>query len=154
MSKQSFQDVVLQIVAKDQRYDTEAYGFVRESLDFTLKNLKRGTSSARHVSGQELLNGIRDYALSEYGPMAKAVLNEWGIKTCEDFGEVVFNLVSSGVLGKTDTDSPTDFKNGYSFDEAFVKPFVPRLDGHQRTVKKTKSVKRTKSPSAKKADSL
>jgi uncharacterized repeat protein (TIGR04138 family) len=154
MSKQNFQDVVQQIVDKDKRYDAESYSFVRESLDFTLKSLKRNGGAARHVTGQELLNGIRDYALSEYGPMSKAVLNEWGITTCADFGEVVFNLVSSGILGKTDTDSPTDFKHGYSFEEAFVKPFEPRREDHPRAVKKPRTVKRTKSSTPKKADSL
>jgi len=54
------------------------------------------------------------------------VLNEWGVSTTDDFGQVVFNLVNSGVLGKNETDSPNDFKNVFTFDDAFVKPFVPR----------------------------
>ena len=58
--------------------------------------------------------------------MSKAVLNEWGIRTTDDFGQIVFNLVSASVLGKNETDSPSDFKNVFSFDDAFVKPFVPR----------------------------
>jgi uncharacterized repeat protein (TIGR04138 family) len=91
------------------------------------KDLKRaGQNAHRHVSGQELLHGLREFALKEYGPMSKAVLNEWGVKTTDDFGQVVFNLVNSGVLGKNETDSPNDFKNVFTFDDAFVKPFEPR----------------------------
>lgn len=129
MSKQNFSDIVAKICAEDSRYDADVYMFVREGLDFTLKSLKRsGQNAQRHVSGQELLNGLRDYALREYGPMSKEVLNTWGVRSCEDFGQIVFNLVNSGVLGKTDADSPNDFKNGFSFDEAFVKPFEPRRE--------------------------
>jgi uncharacterized repeat protein (TIGR04138 family) len=129
MSKLNFSDVVNEICRKDSLYDPEVYSFVREGLDHTLKSLKRhGQNGNRHVSGQELLNGLRDYALKEYGPMSKMLLNMWGVKSCEDFGRIVFNLVSSGVLGKTDTDSQNDFKNGFNFDDAFVKPFEPRRD--------------------------
>lgn len=130
MSKLNFADVVLEICRKDSQYDAEVYSFVREGLDHTLKSLKRNgqNNGNRHVSGTELLNGLRDYALKEYGPMSKMVLNVWGVNSCEDFGRIVFNLVNSGVLGKTDADSPNDFKNGFNFDDAFVKPFEPRRD--------------------------
>jgi uncharacterized repeat protein (TIGR04138 family) len=127
MAKINFAEVVEQICEKDLRYSLDSYHFVQEGLNHTLKSLKRGSQQAhRHVSGQELLHGLREFALKEYGPMSKAVLNEWGIKTTEDFGQVVFNLVSAGVLGKNETDSPNDFKNVFTFDEAFVKPFEPR----------------------------
>jgi uncharacterized repeat protein (TIGR04138 family) len=79
----------------------------------------------RHVSGQELLAGIREFALAEFGPMAKTVLNSWGITRTEDFGEIVFNMVEIGLLGRTDKDSREDFANGYDFEEAFRKPFLP-----------------------------
>lgn len=134
MSKLNFADVVTEICQKDSSYDSEVYSFVREGLDFTLKSLKRhGQQGNRHVSGQELLHGLRDYALKEYGPMSKMVLNMWGVNTCEDFGKIVFNLVNSGVLGKTDADSPSDFKNGFNFDDAFVKPFEPRRESAPAT---------------------
>jgi len=124
MPKPSFSDVVDEICERDSRFDAEAYGFIREGLDFTLKNLKRqGQGANRHVSGQELLHGLKNYALHEYGPMAKMVLNSWGLTRCEHFGDIVFNLVAGGVLGKTDTDRPEDFKNGFTFDEAFVAPY-------------------------------
>lgn len=129
MAKPSFSEVVDDICARDTRFDAEAYGFIREGLDHTLKNLKRqGQGANRHVSGQELLHGLKDYALHEYGPMAKMVLNSWGLTCCEHFGDIVFNLVAGGVLGKTDTDKPEDFKNGFTFEEAFVAPYEARRD--------------------------
>jgi uncharacterized repeat protein (TIGR04138 family) len=87
--------------------------------------MKENKGEMRHVSGQELLGGIRDYALAQFGPMTKMVFEEWGIKRCEDFGEIVFNMVEIGLLGKTDQDSREDFANGYDFDDAFRKPFLP-----------------------------
>jgi uncharacterized repeat protein (TIGR04138 family) len=127
MAKINFSEVVEQICEKDFRYSPDAYHFVQEGLNHTLKLLKRGGQHAhRHVSGQELLHGLREFALKEYGPMSKAVLNEWGIKVTDDFGQVVFNLVNACVLGKNETDSPNDFKNVFTFEEAFVKPFEPR----------------------------
>jgi uncharacterized repeat protein (TIGR04138 family) len=129
MAKLNFFEVVEHICRNDNRFDPEVYAFVREGLDYTLKSLKRhGHNVNRHVSGQELLLGLRDFALKEYGPMSKSILNIWGVKNCEDFGQIVFNLVHSGVLGKTDADSPEDFKRGFNFEEAFVKPFEPRRD--------------------------
>jgi uncharacterized repeat protein (TIGR04138 family) len=128
MAKINFAEVVEQICEKDERYSLDAYHFVQEGLNHTLKSLKRGGQAHRHVSGQELLQGLRDFALKEYGPMSKAVLNEWGIRTTDDFGHAVFNLVNAGVLGKNETDSPSDFKNVFTFDDAFVKPFEPRTN--------------------------
>ena len=127
MAKINFSEVVEQICDQDLRFSSDAYHFVQEGLNHTLKSLKRGGQHAhRHVSGQELLYGLREFALKEYGPMSKAVLNEWGIKTTDDIGQIVFNLVNASVLGKNETDSPNDFKNVFTFDDAFVKPFVPR----------------------------
>ncbi|MFA6172657.1 MAG: Minf_1886 family protein [Kiritimatiellales bacterium] len=110
------------ILARDPRYTAEAYAFVRAGLDHTVRRLEK----PRHVSGQELLDGIREFALAEFGPMTKTVLNGWGIKRTEDVGEIVFNMVETGLLGKTEKDSRADFANGYDFDEAFRKPFQPR----------------------------
>jgi uncharacterized repeat protein (TIGR04138 family) len=84
-----------------------------------------GVADPVHVTGQELLAGIRAYALEEFGPMAVTVLGEWGVTRCEDFGEVVFNMIDAGMLSKTDTDSREDFQNGYTFEEAFRRPFLP-----------------------------
>ena len=86
--------------------------------------------------------------------MSKAVLNEWGLKVTDDFGQVVFNLVNASVLGKNDTDSPSDFKNVFTFEEAFVKPFEPRNStAAVRKTTRTKSKKRT-GTKKKKAGSL
>jgi len=126
MQKNNFDQVVLQIVKNDPRYQPASYRFIREGLDYTLKTLKRSSpSSQRHVTGPELLEGIKLHALKEFGPMSKLVLNDWGINTCEDFGQIVFSLVNNGVLGKSESDRLEDFKEVYTFDEAFVKPFLP-----------------------------
>lgn len=126
MKKVHFNEALAMILTKDSRYDEHAYLFLREALDFTIKLLaKPAQGPARHVSGGELLEGIRQYALKEYGPMAKTVLNRWGINRCEDFGEIVFNLVEAGTLGKTDEDKREDFAGGYDFEKAFRDPFRP-----------------------------
>ncbi len=127
MKKPQFTDALADIVAADPRYDEEAYLFVREALDFTIKLLNKPKEGpGRHVRGEELLDGLRQYALKEYGPLAKTVLNYWGVHRCLDFGHMVFNLVQFGVLGKTDEDKLEDFNGGYDFDEAFRRPFQPR----------------------------
>src|SRR5271170_3750489 len=156
MAKINFAETVEQICEKDTRFSSDAYHFVQEGLNHTLKSLKRGGQHAhRHVSGQELLHGLREFALKEYGPMSKAVLNEWGIKTTDDIGQIVFNLVNASVLGKNDTDSPGDFKNVFTFDDAFVKPFVPRnVTLPVRKTSSTKTKKRSSTGKKKKAGSL
>ena len=126
MKKVNFNEALAQILEKDPRYDESAYVFLREALDFTIKLLsKPAEGRARHVTGGELLEGIRQYAIKEYGPMAKTVLNRWGVQRCEDFGEIVFNLVGTGILGKTDEDRKEDFAGGYDFERAFREPFRP-----------------------------
>jgi uncharacterized repeat protein (TIGR04138 family) len=126
MQSVNFEELLEPILAKDPRYHREAYLFLRESLDHTQKIVsKPKKGEIRHVSGQELLAGIREYALEQFGPMALTVLEEWGIKSCEDFGEIVFNMVEHGLLAKTDKNSREDFKTGYDFYEAFRRPFLP-----------------------------
>jgi uncharacterized repeat protein (TIGR04138 family) len=128
MQKQDFPETVDKILKRDGRYDRDAYYFVREGLDYTIEMLKKKSRGVgRHVSGQELLDGLRRFALKEFGPMAKTVLTYWGVKKCEDFGEIVFHMVDKGILGKTEQDTPEDFKGGYDFEEAFVKPYQPSL---------------------------
>ncbi|MCX7591081.1 MAG: hypothetical protein N2255_05575 [Kiritimatiellae bacterium] len=127
MENGPFMEAVAKICQKDPRYRPDAYLFVRDALDFTVKALnKPAQGPARHVTGQELLEGIRRYALQEYGPMTSTVLRSWGIRRTEDFGEIVFNLVEAGKLGKTERDKKEDFANGYDFYEAFVRPFLPK----------------------------
>jgi uncharacterized repeat protein (TIGR04138 family) len=127
MHEISFEEALARILAKDPRYHPDAYFFVREALDHTQKTVAKDTRGRiRHVSGQELLGGIRDFALQQFGPMAKTVLDEWGIRCCADFGEIVFNMVEVDWLAKTDKDSRADFATSYDFDEAFRKPFLPK----------------------------
>lgn len=130
MQAVNFEEVLEKILVTDKRYTRDAYLFLREALDHTQKvNTRKRKDpkepAARHVTGQELLDGIREYALQQFGPMTVTVLAEWGLTRCEDFGEMVFNMVDFRLLGKTETDSRADFKGGYSFEDAFVKPFRP-----------------------------
>ena len=126
MQEVSFEEALAKIQAKDPRYHREAYLFVREALDHTQKAMaKDARGRTQHVTGQELLTGIREFALQQYGPMAKTVLEEWGVRCCPDFGEIVFNMIEVGWLAKTQKDSRADFEGGYDFEEAFHKPFLP-----------------------------
>lgn len=123
----SFQETVFEICKKDPRYNPDAYFFLVEALDVTVKDIRKNQPDhGRHVTGKELLEGIRDFALDEFGPMAFTVFAEWGVHTTQDFGEIVFNLVESGRLGKTETDSREDFKDAFSFEDAFLTPFNPQ----------------------------
>lgn len=126
MQAVNFEEVIEKILKKDPRYHRDAYQFLREALDQTQKAIsKQSKGVVRHISGRELLEGIRDYGLAQFGPMAMSVFQAWGIHRCEDFGELVFNLVESELLSKTDADSREDFRGGYDFADAFLKPFLP-----------------------------
>ena len=124
----NFDEMLDKIINRDPRYPREAYNFVREALDHTQKMIGKPPrdDAPRHVSGRQLLAGIRDHALRQFGPMTITVLHEWGLRRCEDFGEIVFNMVENSLLAKTDSDTREDFKGGYTFEEAFRKPFVPQ----------------------------
>lgn len=117
--EQDFETEIKKLVEQDPRYKADVYIFVRYALDYTMKML----DIKGHVTGQELLEGIRQFALEKFGPMAKFILNEWGVKDCRDFGNVVFNMVNNRLLGKTEEDSIDDFEDGYDFYEAFEKPY-------------------------------
>jgi uncharacterized repeat protein (TIGR04138 family) len=125
--QKSFNEVVGQIIEKDPRYAKEAYTFVKEALEFTIKQKKRGKSEAgSHVDAGELLDGFRQLALKEFGPMVMTVFEYWGIAVSEDVGQMVFNLIEAGVFGKTESDSVEDFRGALNFHAAFVEPFEPR----------------------------
>ena len=126
MQKIGFAEALESVVGSDPRYQRDGYIFLRDALDFTTKQQKKVKGvSVRHVSGPELLDGMRQYTLKEFGPMVMTVFDSWGIRSCEDIGHMVFNLIGAGVFGKTEQDSIEDFKNVYDFEEAFVKPFAP-----------------------------
>ena len=126
IEKQTYEEVLSVIISSDPRYQHDVYHFVREGLDYTQQSISKNEEGvARHISGQELLGGMRSHALEQYGPMSLMVLNEWGVHRCEDFGEIVFNMVEHDLLAKTSEDSRENFKGGYDFEEAFRKPFLP-----------------------------
>ena len=127
MQEVNFEEMLDQILALDTRFHRDAYHFVREALDFTQKIIsKENRGTIRHITGQELLDGIRQFALQQFGPMTVTVFEEWGITNCKDFGDIVFNMVENGLLAKTEKDSRDDFQNGYDFTTAFRKPFWPQ----------------------------
>jgi uncharacterized repeat protein (TIGR04138 family) len=114
-----FYESVEKIAEKDSRYKVAAYAFVMLALNYTLFKLDK----PRHVTGRELLEGIREFGLAQYGPMTKTVFEYWGIRSTRDFGEIVFNLVENKLLSKTDEDKIEDFESAYDFDEEFVKKY-------------------------------
>ena len=137
MHEVNFDEALEQILARDPRFQRDAYHFVRESLDYTQKIIsKENRGNVRHITGQELLDGIRQFALQQFGPMTVTVLEEWGVNHCRDFGDIVFNMVESSLLAKTDKDTRDDFNHGYDFTDAFRKPFWPasRLQAEAKPV--------------------
>uniref|UniRef100_A0A7C4CC14 Uncharacterized protein n=1 Tax=candidate division WOR-3 bacterium TaxID=2052148 RepID=A0A7C4CC14_UNCW3 len=112
-------ELLQDVVERDRRYKLEAYLLVNDGLQHTLKQLE----TRRHVSGRELLEGIRVLVLERYGRMAKAVLNSWGLFTTDDIGNVVYNLVDAGLMAKTETDTLAEFHAVYDFEEAFVRDY-------------------------------
>jgi len=116
------------ILQRDARFKPNAYRFVLEAVGFTTRRVLEKEGRRRQLSGQEVLEGIRELALEKYGPLAFDVLHEWGVQTTMDFGAIVFNLVREGLLGAGEDDSEDDFRDGYDFEDAFVKPFLRRGD--------------------------
>lgn len=124
-----------QMLKKDPRYKLEAYLFVREALAYAQEILRMGAPPEQekpefdpethesHLTGQQLCEAIRLYALEQFGLMAKVVLNTWGIKTTGDFGEIVYNLIAIKEMKKSPTDRREDFDDVYDFDEAFQRQF-------------------------------
>ena len=128
-------NVLQKICQDDPRYDLEAYLFLREALEFTVQKCKKVSKGPlRHVSGCELADGFREYAVEQFGPITFAVLAKWGIHCTEDIGAIVFNLVEAGELGKTDADKPEEFTNLYDFQEAFQKPFDIPIASQEQSI--------------------
>ncbi len=130
MSAFDFDQVVTLIRKEDPRFDRQAYRFVRDGLDFAVKELKKKDTArariSRHVSGQELSEGLRSYALDQFGPLTKTVLNSWGVHETIHFGDIVYNLIEYNMFSKTESDRREDFADVFDFDAAFVAPFQPR----------------------------
>lgn len=125
MAQVDLDTLLTPILERDPRYARAAYHFVCEALDHTQAGRQGSCTQKRHVTGQELLDGIRQYSLQQFGPMTCLVFDEWGIRSCGDFGEIVFNMIEHQILSKTETDSREDFKAGFNFEEAFRRPFSP-----------------------------
>lgn len=109
------EDVLDRLRERYPRYHETAYVFVLSALHFVLEHL----SEPRHISGRELVLGVRDLAIERFGPMARTVLEHWGIRETADVGRLVFALVECGILIKQDEDDLADFADVFSFDEAF-----------------------------------
>ena len=126
---------IAKLLREDRRYKFEAYALVFEALSFAHKELGLGSEHSpegeeeqegqpeRHLTGQQLCEAIRQYALEQYGLMAETVLKSWGITSTGDFGEIVFNLIRIGQMRKTKDDKREDFNDVYDFREAFRKDF-------------------------------
>jgi uncharacterized repeat protein (TIGR04138 family) len=130
---------IYQLLQNDSRYKLEAYQFVREALAYAQDVMGLGQGDAsdepdevaeqegppveRHVSGQELCEAIRLYAVDQFGYMAKVVLNSWGIKTTGDIGEIVFNLINIECMRKSSSDRREDFEDVFDFEKAFQQEF-------------------------------
>ncbi len=112
---ESYLRKIERVMKANSQYKFEAYSFVMAALHHTVTRLPK----ARHVTGAELLEGIRDYTLEQFGPLARTVLNYWGIHQTEDFGKIVFALVEVGVLRKQADDKLEDFRNVYDFEKVF-----------------------------------
>ena len=121
-----FNPKLTEVVKADPRYAYEAYDFVFHAIGYAQRLSGRETpregeaiQSRHHVTGPELLQGIRHLALLEFGALAKTVLAAWGIRTTDDWGNIVFNLIDHSLMSKTNDDSRANFHNVYDFDEAF-----------------------------------
>ncbi len=132
----SLRDDLAGVLARDPRYSIHAYAFVFEALEST-KTMKKRIQArvrgrrpprSRHVTGRELCEGARLLALAHYGLMAMAVLSQWGIRTTSDLGEIVFNLITSGDLESSPSDSRADFDSVFEFEDALRRDYVLALD--------------------------
>lgn len=135
MLKSPAMDKDLLTVVRATKYPLEAFAFVQRGLDFTVRRIHGAMSEgadvaeggephpSRHITGHQLCHGLRDYALEQYGLMARCVLRHWNIHSSEDFGHIVFAMVDAGLMHKTNEDDIADFVDVLNFANAFT----PRL---------------------------
>ncbi len=119
-----------EVLDRDQRYHFRAYVFVFESLRYAQEVLGAGDAEEvelseedKHLTGQQLCEAIRQYALKEFGYLAKTVLNQWGVYTTSDFGEIVYNLIEAEQMRKTEQDRREDFDDVFDFEEGLLQSF-------------------------------
>ena len=129
MTGTSLEKKIETLTRKHGRYRPQAYYFVLDSLDFISRRLGKAgmRGNDRHVSVDELLDGVRLYALEEFGPLARVVLEYNGIYSTRDIGEIVFIMVEAELLNSRDTDSKEDFAGKFDFREAFEENFEPEV---------------------------
>jgi uncharacterized repeat protein (TIGR04138 family) len=110
-----------QVAEETGLYPAEAFDFVRRGLQYTVDRIhaNKGPDESHHISGQQLSEGLRDFALKQWGMLARTVLRRWNITRTDDFGRIVFALVANGYLSTTDRDSVEDFKDVFDFRTAF-----------------------------------
>ena len=112
-------------VARSTKYAVDAFVFVQRGLDFTVRRIHgepgaEDEPGSRHVSGQQLCVGLRDYAVEQYGLMARTALRHWHVLGSEDFGHIVFAMVDAGLMAKTDDDTIRDFAGALDFSRDFT----------------------------------
>jgi uncharacterized repeat protein (TIGR04138 family) len=124
---------LMEVAARDPRFAYEAYDFIFKGLDHAetmlgrgqaAKSAEEGNRPVQHVKSHELLEGIRALALQEFGLMASVVFRMWGVRTTEDFGRIVFNLVEAGLITKTDEETLADFRDVFDFEEGLVRGYT------------------------------
>jgi uncharacterized repeat protein (TIGR04138 family) len=117
--------VLRQPAIRRLRYHKSAYEFVFKALHFTQGALQKSSDveDEAHVTGGELLMGVRDYARQQYGRLARIVLEHWGVRRTEDIGRIVFELVDRGEMRKTDRDTISDFNDVYDFATVFEREY-------------------------------
>ena len=129
MKNDNLSVTIKRIIENDSRFHPDAYIFINDAVKFTIDNINmRADRSNRHISGKELLDGIKDFAMSKFGPMSYEVLSSWGLEDSLSIGYVVFNMVDYKLLGKSNNDSITDFDNSYNLREELSSPFLPEHD--------------------------
>ena len=111
---------IQKLIEANPQYKFEAHSFILSALHFTMTTLP----APRHITGKEFCEGTRKYAIDQFGPLARTVLEYWGIHETLDFGKIVFSLVEVGLMRKTEEDSLEDFRNVYDFKTAFDTKFI------------------------------
>lgn len=119
-------------------YPKSAFDFVRDGLAHTVSTIHSDApEGARHVSGQQLCMGLREYAILKYGLLAPAVLAHWNLARTDDFGRIVFAMVDAGLMSKTPQDSLDDFRSVFDFAEAFSREQIAARLRHVAPVRQT-----------------
>jgi uncharacterized repeat protein (TIGR04138 family) len=118
VSSETVKPTLREVAQMGGDYPVQALEFMQAGLEYTVVKIHGKMVKAdrqRHVSGQQLCQGLREYAMCRWGMMARTVLGRWGIHSTLDFGRIVFLLVHAGLLKTTDHDSLSDFRDVFDF---------------------------------------